>query len=202
MNVFEVIQKRRSVRAFKDTPVPDDVLHEMMVAAQLAPSGGNAQGYCFGIVTDSRLKQQLAEAAGNQMWIATAPVVIACCARVSWDIAKQPNDDFGVIVNRLRFSDAFIDYLIAYPDRKACMSLFVNATPLIPGEHIFLTAVSHGLSGCFVGYLDVKKASEILCLPDHLVCLFLLPIGYPAEAPGEKSRKSLDEITFYNQWRR
>ena len=123
-------------------------------------------------------------------------------AYISWDIAKQPADNFGVIVNRLRFGDAFIDYMIAYPDRKTCMTLFENATPLIPAEHMLLTAVSHGLSGCFIGYLDVKRAGEILCLPDNLVCLFLLPIGYPSEAPGEKARKSLDEITFYNQWTR
>jgi nitroreductase len=200
MSVFEVIQKRRSARAFKDTPIPDDILHVMLVAAQLAPSGGNAQGWCFGIVRDEDLKRQLAEAAGNQIWIATAPVVIACCADVTWDIAKQPADDFGVIVNRLRFGDALVDYMIAYPDWKACMTLFVNATPLVPAEHIFLTAVSHGLSACFVGYLDVKRAGEILGLPENLVCLFLLPVGYPSEEPGEKARKSLDEIAFYDRW--
>jgi nitroreductase len=202
MNVGEAIQKRRSVRAFKDTPIPAGVLHEMLVAAQLAPSGGNAQRYCFGVVSDPDLKRQLAQAAGNQMWIAGAPIVIACCADVSWDIAKQPADDFGLIVNKLRFGADFIDYMSAYPDRKACMTLFENATPLIPGEHIFLTAVSHGLSACFIGYLDVKKAGQVLGLPDHLVCLFLLPVGYPAEEPGEKSRKSLEQITFYDRWAR
>ncbi len=202
MDILEAIQRRRSIRRYKDTPVPDEVLHEMLVAAQLCPSGGNAQGWCFGVVRDPQLKCQLAEAAGNQMWIATAPVVFACCADVSWDIAQQPADDFGVIVNRLRFGDAFIDYLIAYPDRKACMTLFENATPLMPGEHIYLTAVSHGLSGCFIGHLDVKRAGEVLGLPDHLVCLFLLPIGYPDEAPREKALKSLNEITFYDRWDR
>ncbi len=202
MSVFEVIQRRRSARAFKDTPVPDDVLHEMLVAAQLSPSGGNAQGWRFGVVSDANLKQQLAEAAGNQMWISTAPIVIACCADISWDIAKQPADDFGLIVNRLRFGDALVDYMIAFPDRKACMTLFDNATPLVPAEHMLLIAVSHGLSGCFIGYLDVKRAGEILCLPDNVVCLFLLPIGYPNEQPREKALKGLDEITFYNRWAR
>ena len=68
-----------------------------------------------------------------------------------------------------------------YPDRKACNKLFNNSNPLIPAEHIYLTAVSYGLSACFVGYLDVEKVSEILGLPEHISCLFLLPVGYADE---------------------
>ncbi len=80
------------------------------------------------------------------------------------------------------------------------MTLFDNATPLIPAEHIFLIAVSHGLSACFIGYLDVKKATEILGLPKNLPCLFLLPVGYADEIPGPKTLKSISDISFYDRW--
>lgn len=200
MEVFEAIQARRSVRKFKDIPVSDAILHEMLEAARMAPSPGNAQGYAFGVIRDSGLKTRLAEAAGHQMWIADAPVVFACCGDIGCDIADRPDDDFGLIVNRLRFGADFINFMKGCTDRVACMTLFNNGTPAIPAEHMFLTAVSHGLSGCFIGYLDVEKATGILKLPKHLRCLFLLPVGYADQPPEHKTLKSLREMSFYDQW--
>ena len=164
------------------------------------PSGGNAQNYIFGVVTDSDLKMQLAQAAGNQMWIASAPVVIAGCGDISWDIADQPEDDFGLIVNYLRFGRDLVNFMKEYPDRRACMKLWHNGAPCIAMEHMFLSAVSHGLSACFIGYLDVDKASEILGLPMDLACLFLLPVGYADEIPDDRELKSIEEISFYDKW--
>ena len=200
MELLEVIKARRSARKFKDIPISDDIINEILEAARLAPSPGNAQGYVFGVIRDKELKIQLAKTAGNQMWIATAPVVFACCGDTSWDISDQSDDDFGLIVNNLRFGAEFINFMKGYPDRKACMKLFNNGTPAIPAEHIFLTAVSHGLNACFIGYLDVDKASEFLNLPKHLSCLFLLPVGYAGEMPGDKDLKSIGDISFYDRW--
>ena len=200
MTLFEAIEKRRSVRKFKDTPIPKGIIDEMLEAARLSPSGGNAQNYAFGVVTDNDLKMQLAQAAGNQMWIASAPVVIAGCGDISWDIAEQPEDDFGLIVNYLRFGRDFVNFMKQYPNRRACMKLWHNSTPCIAMEHMFLTAVSHGLSACFIGYLDVDKASEVLNLPNNLVCLFLLPVGYADEIQSDKELKSVEDISFYDKW--
>jgi len=200
MTLFEAIEKRRSVRKFKNMPVPKEIIDEMLEAARLSPSGGNAQNYTFGVVTDNDLKMQLAQAAGNQMWIASAPVVIAGCGDISWDIANQPEDDFGLIVNYLRFGRDFVNFMKECPDRRACMKLWHNGTPCIAMEHMFLSAVSYGLSACFIGYLDVDKASEILGLPKDLACLFLLPVGYADEVPNDRALKSIEEISFYDKW--
>jgi len=200
VELFEAIKARRSVRKFKDKPIADDIIHEMLEAARLSPSPGNAQAYTFGVVRDKALKTQLAEAAGNQLWIATAPVVFACCGDISWDIADQPDDDFGLVVNHLRFGVDFVNYMKACPDKKSCRKLFHNGAPVIPAEHIFLTAVSHGLSACFIGYLDVDKATEILQLPKHLSCLFLLPVGYADEPPSNKELKEVSDISFFDRW--
>jgi len=200
MTVFETIKARRSVRRFKDTPIPDEIINEMLETARHAPSGGNAQNYTFGIVKNERLKQQLAKAAGNQTWIASAPVIIAGCGDISWDIKDPPEDDFGLIVNYLRFGKDFVNEMKKYPDRHALMKLWHNGSPVIAMEHMFLTAVSHGLNACFIGYLDIDKASEILGLPGNLACLFLLPVGYADEAPGEKTVKTVQEISFFDKW--
>lgn len=201
MELMEAIKKRSSVRAFTDKPVPDEIITEMLEAARCAPSGGNSQGWMFGIVRDRKLKSELAEAAGNQMWIADAPVVIACCADISWDMKDLPNDDFGLIVNKLRWGEDFVNYMNNCPDRRSINKLLANPTPLIAGEHIFLTAVSHGLSACFVGYLDTDRASYILQLPEHICCLFLLPVGYAAEPATQQPKKNIEEISFKDTWR-
>jgi len=200
MKLSEVIRARRSVRKFKNTTISDKIIKELIESARLAPSGGNSQNYVFGIIKDESLRKQLAQAAGNQMWIASAPVVIAGCSDISWDIAEQPEDDFGLVVNKLRFGNSFIEDMKKYPNRRAFLKLHHNSSPCIAMEHIFLTAVSHGLSACFVGNLDTDKASEILNLPKNMVCLFLLPVGYADETPIDKELKSIEEISFYEKW--
>jgi nitroreductase len=200
MDFFDVIKARRSVRKFKNTPVSDNIINEMRESARLAPSAGNSQNHVFGIIKEESLKKQLAEVAGNQMWIASAPVIIAGCSDISSDIADRPEDDFGLVINKLRFGNTFIEDMKKYPNRRAFLKLHHNISPCIAMEHIFLTAVSHGLNACFVGYLNIDKASDILNLPTNMACLFLLPIGYADETPIDKKLKSIEEISFYDKW--
>ena len=82
MELYEAIKNRRSVRKFKDIPIHDDVIQEMLEVARLVPTAGNGQGNVIGVVRDQTIKNQLAEAAGGQMWIASAPVVFALYADI------------------------------------------------------------------------------------------------------------------------
>lgn len=200
MDVMEAIWSRRSARSYTTQPIAQDILLQLLEAARRAPSGGDAQGHCFGIVREETRKQALAQAAGGQMWIASAPVVLACCADIAWDFADQPEDDWGRQINRMRFTPAFLDHLSQYPVRPACSTLFENATPLMPMENILLAAAAHGIVGCPIGFLDIPKANAILGLPEHLSCLFLLPLGYPDQPPRDKALKPLEVITFTEQW--
>jgi nitroreductase len=199
MELIDAIKKRVSVRNYSDKPISDEIITEMLDVARLAPTPGNGQGHVYGVVKDKELITQLAQAAGDQMWIATAPVVFAICGDISWDIADQSEDDFGLQVNYLRFGRDFIQHMNQYPDRKTVMKLFDNGMPL-GAEHIFLTAVSHGLSACYIGYLDTEKASRILELPENIVCFYLLPVGYPKEAAEPPKKKSIEEISFMDTW--
>jgi nitroreductase len=200
LDVFEVIKKRRSIRKFKGTPIPAEIVDALIESARLAPSGGNGQGWLFGVITDPVIIKKLAQAAGNQMWIATAPLVIALCAEVTENLASLPEDDFGLVVNKERFTPEFIEYLRKYPDQRAVALLFNNPAPMIPGEHIFLKAVNYGLSACWIGFLNTKKASEILNLPEAYSCFFLMPIGYQDEEPGPIERKKVPDIAFINSF--
>lgn len=80
MDVMEAIRTRRSIRAYKPDPVPEDLLLQVLEAARLAPSAGNRQPWLFVVVRDPAVKERLREAYGAE-WFFEAPVAIcACCS--------------------------------------------------------------------------------------------------------------------------
>jgi len=80
MEVFEAITKRRSIRAYKSDPIPEDSLSRVLEAARLAPSAANRQEYKFIVVKDEKLRKALVPACNNQSFVGEAPVVIVGCA--------------------------------------------------------------------------------------------------------------------------
>ena len=78
MELMDVIRQRRSIRKYKPDPVPQEALDYVLEAARLAPSWANTQCWKFIVVTDPKVKNELAKA-GNE-WTAHAPVLIAACA--------------------------------------------------------------------------------------------------------------------------
>ena len=80
MRLIDIIRERRSVRAYKDQPVPEDALARILEAARLAPSARNRQQWKFVVVRDPEKRRKLAEAAGSQEFVAEAPVLIVAVA--------------------------------------------------------------------------------------------------------------------------
>ena len=74
MDYMDVIRKRRSIWKFKDTPVPEEALRDILESARLAPSGGNSQNWLFGVINDKELIKELSKVAGPQTWIADSPI--------------------------------------------------------------------------------------------------------------------------------
>lgn len=77
MEVFETIQKRRSIRKYKPEPVSEEKLKIILEAARLAPSGGNRQPWKFVVVRKPERKKEIGRVANNQMFIADAGIIIA-----------------------------------------------------------------------------------------------------------------------------
>ena len=169
MNVYEAIKARRSVRAYRDKPVPPEVLTRVLEAARMAPSGNNRQSWKFVVVTDTETRKKLAEAANGQGFVAEAPVVIVAV---------------GLDPNRV-------------------MSCGIPADPVdvaIAIDHITLAAAEEGLGTCWIGSFSQAKVCRILQIPDSFKVIELLILGYPADSPRPKSRKSLTEIICYNKF--
>lgn len=64
MELYEVIKNRRFVRNFKDIPIHDDVIQEMLEVARLVPTAGNGQGNVIGVVRDQTIKTPLGRSCG------------------------------------------------------------------------------------------------------------------------------------------
>jgi nitroreductase len=79
MDVFEAIKGRRSIRAYSSKEVEDDKLKKVLDAGRLAPSAANMQDWKFIVVKDESTRKKLAQAAGGQKFVGTAPVVLVGC---------------------------------------------------------------------------------------------------------------------------
>jgi len=80
VDVYTAISTRKSVRAYEDRDVPDEVLTRLLEATRLAPSASNRQEWRFVVARDPDTRQRLMRAARGQRFVGQAPVVLACCA--------------------------------------------------------------------------------------------------------------------------
>jgi len=110
-------------------------------------------------------------AAYSRKWFYTAPVILAVCGVPSEVWVRF--DGFDALV-----TDA-----------------------AIVTDHIILQATELGLGTCWIADFDPKAARDVLRLPDHLVPLFLTPLGYPAAGARPKKRRSQDELVCWDEAR-
>ena len=74
----------------------------------------------------------------------------------------------------------------------------VDAT--IAMDHLILAAADLGLGTCWIGAFNPDAAREVLSLPDDVEPIAFTPLGYPNDQPGDKSRKSMNELVRYGHW--
>jgi nitroreductase len=157
----EVIEKRRSIRKYKETPIPKDDILKILEAARIAPSAGHRQPWHFIVVENKEMIKKLAK----QDWAATAPVMIVGLA----DRVGSPNwciNDLGIAL-----------------------------------EHIVLTATDLGYGTCWMGQSNREElVSGLLNVPDNYRVVALITLGVADEAPGPKTRKSLEEIVSWEKY--
>ncbi|NTU59362.1 MAG: nitroreductase [Chlorobiaceae bacterium] len=173
MDIFEVIDNRRSIRKYTDRPVEQEKILRMLDAARLAPSWKNMQCWRFLVLTDPERKRLLLDAFpdGNpgKNAISTAPVSIVVCA--------DPSES-GV--------ENGIEYYIA--------------DTAIAFEHLCLAAQALGLGTCWMGWYDEAMLKSALGLPRHIRVIGITPLGYPDQSPKQRPRKPLSDIVFFNEW--
>src|SRR6059058_4250470 len=87
MDTLEAIRTLRAVRAFRDEPVPDEIVRHIVEAGRLTASGSNRQPWHFIVVRDKDMLRQLAKLAPTGPYIAQAPLAV---------VVAIPKGDFPI----------------------------------------------------------------------------------------------------------
>lgn len=170
MDFSELIRRRYSVRSYESGAVDEEVLERVFEAFVLAPTAANRQPLGL-IVIEAKGREQELRRIYDRDWFASQPPIVVCvCADM---------DACWVRGDGKRYGD-------------------VDAT--IAMDHLILAATEEGLGTCWIGAFDPQATREILRLPEHVEPIAFTPLGYPADEPGRKVRKELDDVLHYGQW--
>jgi len=197
MDVFEAIESRRSIRRFKRDPVPAELLDRVLDAARLSPSSSNTQSWRFKVVTDDTIKKEIRASAHGQRFIEQAPVVIACCLDAE-AFKERGRQTLRLVMSGARFSLEMMLRAVrggkdkGFDPERVVINGTINVS--IAVEHMVLAARALGLGTCWVRAFDAEAVARTLDLPDGLVLVCLLPLGYPDESPRPRPRKDLEDI--------
>ncbi len=169
---LRLIYERVSIRKYKPDPVPDELILELLKAGNAAPSAGNLQARDFVVIKNPETKKKIAKAALEQMFIASAPVVIVVCANYPRSVR-------------------------IYGDRG---KLYAEQDATAAVENILLAAHALGLGAVWVGAFYETAISYILNLPEYVRPIAIVPIGWPDEKPERRSRYPIEELTHWEKW--
>lgn len=190
MNILEAIAERRSIRKFKDSPIPEEVLRAILVAGMQAPSGKNRQPWRFYVVQEDKraemvriMRQEIAkrkaegEDTGSSEWSANvmeqAPVTVFVFnpSGIRPWLAHSIDQNFEEVVDTQSIGAAI--------------------------QNMLLAALEFGLGSLWI--CDVFYAYEALCdwLGEKGSLIAAVSFGYPDENPSARWRKPFDEVVKF-----
>lgn len=198
MNVKDCIVKRRSVRKYKNKPVSDEIIYDLIDCARLAPSACNSQPWRFKIVKDKNTKKILSEISFSQKHVAEAPVVLVCCADIKSYVDSSAignkelynldiiNKNFYETIKSRNINLKNIEF--EKLSSEVCFNVVIGI------EHIVLRAVELGLGTCWVRLTDDKRIKELFNWDESIKFVSLLSIGYPAEDPKPLKKLPIEKV--------
>jgi nitroreductase len=206
MDVFDAIEKRRSIRKYKEDDVPEAVLDGILEAVRLAPSACNRQPWKLIIVRDAKTRTRIANAchyvssrSGRhhiQKWVAEAPIVIVACGLVREANMKYCNRKGEDPVMHWEWDT----YQSAAAERPGVYESTVPWDLAVALDHLSLAARAEGLGTCWMAAFDEVEVQHILSIPDEVRAPIVMTLGYPTEWPDPRPRKSLGELVCYEEY--
>jgi nitroreductase len=176
VEIMDVIKGRRSIRAYLDQKVPDEMVQEILEAVRWSPSWANTQVWELVLVKDSLKKEKLFETlapnnpAGKA--IKQASVIVAMCAKL-----KSAGYYKGQVATKL--GDWFM-FDLGIATQSLC-----------------LAAHARGLGTVVVGLFDQDKAAKVLGVKEGYELVALVPMGYAAKEVSAPKRRELKEFVHY-----
>lgn len=179
------LETRRSIRKYSDREVTDELLNNLLEQALRTQTMGNLQLYSVVVTRDKEKKQQLAPAHFNQPMVTGAPVVLTFCAdfrrTTQWARCRKADPGYD---NFLSFINAATDALL-YAQTFCCLADEV------------------GLGYCYLGTTVYQPMSiiETLQLPQLVMPVATITLGWPDESPALSDRLPLDAIIHQETYR-
>ena len=206
MEIFDVIYNCRAMRRLDTKPVASELLVKLVDAANQAASGSNMQRARWIVVTDTAVKKKLADLNRQGVESYIGPQTSRPDA-----VPHQSKE------KRLRMLDAVIwqtEHMHEMPAIvMACMEFGSPITDktitqgngsIWPGiQNLLLAARALGLGATptTLALGDRQAVAEALNLPDTMAAYCLIPVGYPLGKFGPVTRKPVEEVMRWDQWR-
>ena len=169
MEAIDAIISRRSIRKYTSAPVPGDIVDKLLKAAMNAPSASNEQPWCFVVIDDRRILDDIPKFHPHSAMLKEAPLAIVVCG----DMLLRKGEAWWV---------------------QDCSA----AT-----ENLLLSAHAQGLGAVWLGVYPSEERVEgfkkLLELPEHIIPLSVVSIGYPAEFKSPANRFDPSRV-HHNQW--
>ncbi len=170
MDFFEVVETRQSIRAFQDRPIEPEKLRQILDTINRAPSAGNLQGYEVYLVTNRAALECLARATSGQDFITQAALALVFCTHPARSAQR-------------------------YGQRGMTLYCVQDATIACAYAQLAVTAL--GLACVWVGAFNEDAVRAAIGVGHDLHPVSFLPIGYAAEAPDMRTRRSLDDLVHH-----
>ncbi len=198
-----VVAGRRDIRRYRPDPVPEDLLTAVLEAGHRAPSVGHSQPWRFIVVTDPATRDRAAAMADRARLDQAAHLASERAARMlDLKLEGLREAPVGVVVACDRRTPATgVLGRATFPDAD----LWSCATAI---ENMWLTARAHGLGMGWVTLFDPDELADLLGLPDGVVTLGWMCLGWPDERPPSPgleraawSRKTpLEQVVLRERW--
>ena len=187
--ITESLRNRKSVRAFEDRQIAENIKQEILRCAAQAPTAGNQQLYTILDITDQALKEKLAVTCDNQPFIAKAPLVLIFCADAE------------------KWLDAFIEAGCSPRAPGAGDLMLAVCDAAIAAQNAVTAAESFGIGSCYIGDImeQCETHRELLGLPAYVFPALMLVFGYPTQQQMSREkpeRFAMKHIVHENTYRR
>ena len=167
--VLNTILKRTSIRSYENKPVEKEKIEKLLRAGMAAPTAMNKQPWHFVVITDKGQLQKLSEANPYAAMAAKAPLAIVVCGDMN-KAAEGNAREFWI---------------------QDCSA----AT-----ENILLAATGMGLGAVWTGTYPSKErcadVAKVLGLPESLIPLNTIVIGYPDADVSPKDKWNTENISY------
>lgn len=167
---LRTLHQRTSIREFTQQEVEEEIIEQVLRAAMAAPSSRNVQPWRFYVIRNRALLQRLASELPFARMLDHAPMAIV----VAGDISM--GNPTGEQIHNWKLD---------------CSAATQN---------LLLAAHALGLGAVWTGVYPYEQriatVRTLLKLPDHIIPLNVIPIGYPAQQPAPKEKWDPAKVEF------